>query len=75
MHILDLIMFFVLAYILWWIMDQISFGEFTNEMGSIIGIGVELIFAVGYIIVFVVFDNNWVDIASWISALYIDIKW
>ncbi len=56
-------------------MDQISFGEFTNEMGSIIGIGVELIFAIGYIVVFVVFDNNWVDITSWISALHTDIKW
>ena len=72
MHILDLIMFFVLAYILWWAMDKLSDGEFTNEMGALIGVCAEIVFAVFYIGVFVVFDNNWVD---WISAFHIDIKW
>ena len=68
-------MFFVLAYILWWAMDQISFGELTNEMGGFIGICIEAVFTIAYIVVFVVLDNNWVDIFSWISALHTEIKW
>jgi hypothetical protein len=74
MHILDLIMFFVLAGILWWIMDKTSDGELTNELIDF-GVGIEVYFAAFYIAIFVVLDNNWVDIASWISALHIDIKW
>ena len=71
MHVLDLIMYIVLAILLWCIIDKVSGGEFTNELGTIGGIFFEFIFLIVYIIVFVVLDNNWVDIFSSLK----DITW
>ncbi len=51
-------------------------GEWTNELGTLIGLFVEFIFLVVYIIVFGVFDNNWVDIFSSLKNITLpDITW
>ena len=74
MHILDLIMFFPLAAIVWWIIDKTSDGEFTEEIGCFIGFAIELVFLCVYIIIFGVFDVNWIDMFSSISIPNIEIK-
>ena len=75
MHILDFIMFFPLAGILWWIIEKLSGGEFTNELGGLIGTFIEIIFLIIYIVIFAVFDNNWIDIFSGISIPDVSFKW
>lgn len=67
MHILDLIMYFVTAGLLWFVMDKISGGEFTNELGGLVGSGVMVIYTIVYIIMFVFADYNWIDIFHSIS--------
>jgi hypothetical protein len=74
MHILDLIMFFPLAAILWWIIDKTSDSEFTEELGVLIGLCIELVFLGTYIIIFGVFDVNWIDMFSGVSIPNIEIK-
>lgn len=62
MHFLDLIMYFVCAGLLWWILGIISGGDLTEEIGSIVGMFIMLIFTVTYIVLFaLVPDWNWVD--------------
>jgi hypothetical protein len=76
MHVLDLIMYIVLAVLLWWIIDKVSNGEFTNELGTLGGIFFEVAFLIAYIIIFVVFDNDWVDIFSSFKNINLpDITW
>lgn len=75
MHILDLIMFFPLSLILWWIIDKTSDSEFTEELGCLVGLAIELVFLSIYIIVFGVFDVNWIDIFNGVSIPGIKIKW
>lgn len=76
MHILDLIMYILLAILLWWIIDKVSNGEFTNELGTLAGIFFEFIFLIVYIIIFAVFDNDWVDIFSSFKNIHLpDITW
>lgn len=76
MHILDLIMYIVLAILLWWIIDKVSDGEFTHELGTLGGIFFEFIFLIVYIIVFGVFDNDWVDIFGSLKSINLpDITW
>ena len=63
MHILDFIMWFPCAIILWGLIHFFSGGEFTEELGSLVGLFIEIIFTIIYIIVFVwPIDLNWVDI-------------
>lgn len=78
MHILDFIMYIVLAIALWYILDLISDSEYTEEMGCLIGGGIELIFTIIYIVLFCFSpDLNWSDIfqnlfhADW----HLNIKW
>jgi hypothetical protein len=68
-------MFFPLAGILWWIIEKLSGGEFTNELGGLIGTFIEIIFLIIYIVIFAVFDNNWIDIFSGISIPDVSFKW
>jgi hypothetical protein len=76
MHVLDLIMYIVLAILLWWIIDKVSDGEYTTEFGTLGGIFYEFIFLIVYIIVFGVFDNDWVDIFSSFKNIHLpDITW
>ncbi len=63
MHILDFIMYFVTAVIIWWIMDKVTYGNWTNELGGLFGMFIMIIYTVIYIIVFCFWsDLNWIDI-------------
>ena len=76
MHILDLIMYIVLAIILWRLMDKIWDGEYTEELGGVGGLFFEFIFTLIYIIIFGVFDNDWIDIFKGVNTLgLLNITW
>lgn len=63
MHILDLIMYFVLAALLWYAIDKFSDGEFTEELGALMGLIIEIVFGIVYVVLFCVYpDWNWIDI-------------
>jgi hypothetical protein len=62
MHILDFVMWIILVIVLWQFMDWKWEGEYTEELGSLIGLSIVLFFTVIYIIIFGVYDNNWSDI-------------
>lgn len=36
--------------------------DFKEEIGGIVGLFVSVVYTIIYILIFVVFDNNWIDI-------------
>ena len=55
-------MYIVTAMILWKAIDIFSGGEFTNELGSIVGFLIMLVYAILYIVAFAIWpDWNWID--------------
>lgn len=73
MHILDLIMYFVCAGIIWFILDKGWKGEFTQGLGGIIGLMIIAVYTIIYVILFAFCGLNWVDF-HW-SSLAIHFKW
>lgn len=82
MHILDLIMYFVTAGLLWFLIDIMSGGDFTQELGALknnvtrlkedhirglVGVLAMIVYTIVYIIMFVFVDYNWIDIFHSIS--------
>jgi hypothetical protein len=65
-HILDLIMWPIIGAFIWFILDKAFNGEYTHEMGAILGIIVLAIYTVIYFALFVVIDHNWIDIFQWL---------
>ena len=63
-HILDIAVWFFGLFIMWFLIDKLSNGEFTNELGAIAGVFILIIYTIFYIIIFGVCDNNISDIAS-----------
>ena len=74
MHILDLIMYFVTAGLLWFIMDKIGGGDYTKEPGSVIGATIMFIYTIVYIVLFVIGSYNWIDIFHSFKNFTLDIK-
>jgi uncharacterized RDD family membrane protein YckC len=74
MHILDLIMYFVTAGLLWFIIDIIGGGDYTKELGSVIGATIMVIYTIVYIVLFVIGSYNWIDIFHSIKNFTLDIK-
>ena len=76
MHVLDLIMYFPIMGIIWLLIDKISEGEFTNELGTFVGIIIMMICTLLYIILFAVWpDWNWIDIFKGIETFKLNITW
>lgn len=63
-HILDYVMWFVVIAITWNLIEFLSDGEFTNELGGLIGILILVIVTIIHIVLFGVVDYNWIDIFS-----------
>ena len=62
MHLLDLIMYFFIAWLLWRFIDYLSDGEWTNELGTLIGLFVLIVYSIIYITLFAFWpDWNWID--------------
>jgi hypothetical protein len=67
-------MYFVTVIILWWLIHIFSGGEFTEEMGCLVGLFIEIIYTIIYIILFVwPVDYNWIDIFH--NGINLNIKW
>lgn len=78
MHVLDFLMWIVLSIALWFIIDKLSDGEFTHELGAIGGCFIIIAFSILYLIVFAFYPNwNWVDIFKFLKdySYNIDFKW
>lgn len=69
-HLLDIILYFVIGIIIW---NSLSV-DYTEEIGGLIGIGVLLLYTIVYIVIFGVFDINWIDIFSWVK-IKLNFKW
>ena len=72
LHFLDFIMYIVLVVILWYVLDFISGGDFTHEIGGLVGMMVIIAFTIIYVIMFVFCGYDWTDIfagnyESWIK--------
>lgn len=62
MHLLDLIMYFFIGGLLWRFVDYLSDGEWTNELGTLIGLSIFIVYSIVYIVLFAFWpDLNWVD--------------
>jgi hypothetical protein len=62
MHILDFVMYFVTMGIIWFVLDKLFGGEFTNELGGLVGLLVLFIATIIYIALFVFGGVDWIDI-------------
>jgi hypothetical protein len=62
MHILDLIIYLISIPILWKIIDVMSDGEFVEELGTLVGYFIVIIYTIIYVILFYWVDYNWIDI-------------
>lgn len=65
MHLLDFFFYPFLVMILWFLIDKFSGGELTQELGSLGGILIVIIFTILYIVLFAIYpDWNWIDILN-----------
>ena len=74
MYILDLIMYFVTAGLLWIITDRINKGDLEKELRLKVIHVVIFIYTIVYIILFVIGSYNWIDIFHSIKNFTLDIK-
>jgi len=73
MHTLDLIIYFVGFGIIWFFLDILSCGEWTNELGgALVGLPIIIVYTIIYVILFVLIDYNWIDI---FHAISLNLKW
>lgn len=62
MHILDLIMYFVTVSLLWKLIGLVTGGEWTEEIGGLVGMMICVVYTILYIIAFAFWpDWNWSD--------------
>ena len=64
MHILDLIMYFVTAGLLWFIADRITKGDLEKELRVKVNSVAIFIYTIVYTILFAFCGYNWIDIFS-----------
>lgn len=62
MHVLDFLIYFPVIMIYWYLLHLLSGGEFTTEMGALVGWFFGFIVTIIYIILFGVLKYNWIDI-------------
>lgn len=64
MHILDLIMYVILVILIHLILPE----DFKEELGGCVGMGILFVFTIVYVVLFVFFDFNWIDIIHSIKS-------
>lgn len=75
-HILDIIMYFIVMIISWFLIDKFSNGELTQEIGGLIGISIQFLITIIYIILFGLIDWNWIDIFNGILTInWFNLNW
>lgn len=69
-HVLDYIFYFICIAIIWFLLERYSDGEYTTELGTLVGIFILFIFSVIYVIFFGFCGYNISEIlhiGSWIK--------
>jgi Na+/H+-dicarboxylate symporter len=66
-HILDIVMYFVVIGVFWFLADKFGNGKYTNDLGGLIGLFWAAVITIAYIIAFGVYDWNWIDIFNGIN--------
>ena len=71
-------MFVVCGITLWYLIDWLSGGDFTEEIGGLIGMMIMVFYCIVYIILFVFF-YDWIDIfehiRTWSPTMQSIFKW
>lgn len=74
-HILDIVMYFVVIVVYWYLLDKMSNGEYTNELGGLIGLLGAGVITIVYIILFGVMDWDWINIFRGVNPIdWLDLK-
>lgn len=74
-HILDILMYFVVIVVYWYLLDKMSNGEYTNELGGLIGLLGAGVITIVYIILFGVMDWDWINIFRGVNPIdWLDLK-
>lgn len=74
-HILDIVMYFVVIEVYWYLLDKMSNGEYTNELGGLIGLLGAGVITIVYIILFGVMDWDWINIFRGVNPIdWLDLK-
>lgn len=68
-HILDILMYFVVIAVYWFFLDKMSNGEYTNELGGLIGLLGAGVVTIIYIVLFGVMDWDWINIFRGINPM------
>jgi hypothetical protein len=61
-HILDIVMYFVVIGVFWFLLDWLSDGEYTNELGGLVGLFLSIIITIIYVILFAFCGWDWAEI-------------
>jgi hypothetical protein len=73
-HILDILMYFVVIMVYWFLLDKLSDGEYTNELGGLVGLLGSAVITIIYIILFGIMDWDWINIFKGINPTNLDLK-
>lgn len=73
-HFLDFIMYIALVGVIWKVLEVISGGELTEELGGVVGLIIILAFTIIYVILFVFCDYDWADIFAGNYESWLKIK-
>jgi len=71
MHFLDLIIYIVLAIIIWYVILP---RDYTEEIGALLGIRFMIWYTIAYVIIFVFCGINWIDF-PWSISFQNFFKW
>jgi hypothetical protein len=68
-------MWFVVIGVYWYLLDKISNGELTNELGGLVGLLGVIIITIVYIILFGFMDWDWINIFRGVNPIdWLDLK-
>jgi hypothetical protein len=74
-HILDILMYFVVLVVYWFLLDKLSNGEYTNELGGLVGLLGSAVITIIYIILFGIMDWDWINIFRGVNPIdWLDLK-
>lgn len=74
-HILDFLMWFVVLVVYWYLLDKLSNGEYTNELGGLVGLLGSAVITIIYIILFGIMDWDWINIFRGVNPIdWLDLK-
>ena len=68
-------MYFVVLVVYWFLLDKLSNGEYTNELGGLVGLLGSAVITIIYIILFGIMDWDWINIFRGVNPIdWLDLK-